>query len=178
MGGGRAGGLPGVATHAYRDSGRPGDGVCAELAAAAPALLTLGGTMQYLANWVHIAGEDWRDRVAGWFDRQDWLAATDLPALLGTRFRVVPGVVLKQEASLADGGWSVDRQRLEMTTGLHWIEEIDPLIVALAGGCDGQVPLREQIALLAAAHDAPAELLGPALAGMVRHLVERGILVP
>ena len=37
------------------------------LAAAAPGLLAEGGTMQYLANWVHAAGEDWGDRVAGWF---------------------------------------------------------------------------------------------------------------
>src|SRR5256885_3255076 len=57
---------PGTATHTYRDSGRAGDAVCAELAAAAPALLTEGGTMQYLANWLHVAGEDWTARVAGW----------------------------------------------------------------------------------------------------------------
>lgn len=259
---------PGRATHTYRDSGRPGDGVCAELAAAAPALLEPGGTLQYLANWVHVAGEDWRDRVAAWFagtgcdlwviqrevthpldyvrlwladaaeghdpqraaawlewfdhhkieavgfglisarradrddpivvceelyqshddplggevaswfDRQAWLASTPLSSLLATRFRVAPGVVLKQEASFAAGGWNVDRQMLELTTGLHWIEEIDPLIVSLVGGCDGTVPLRDQIALLAAAHDAPVDLLGAALAGMVRHLVERGILEP
>lgn len=259
---------PGLTTHTYRDSGRPGDGVCAELASAAPSLLNPGGTMQFLANWVHVAGESWEDRVAGWFagtgcdvwviqrevthpldyvrlwladaaeghdphraaawlewfdqhkieavgfglvtarragredpivvceelrqshdeplgaevagwfDRQDWLASTDIASLLATRFTVAPGVRLKQEAVLGDGGWAVERQLLEMSTGLRWIEEIDPLIVALVGGCDGQVPLRDQIALLAAAHDAPAELLGPAAAGMVRHLVERGILVP
>jgi methylase of polypeptide subunit release factors len=259
---------PGVTTHTYRDSGRPGDGICAELAAAAPGLLTPGGTLQYLANWVHVAGESWADRVAGWFadtgcdlwviqrevthpldyvrlwladaaeghdphraaawlewfdqhkieavgfglitarlagrddpivvceemrqshddplggevaawfDRQEWLASTDLATLLTTRFRIAPDVILKQEATYAGGGWAVDRQMLELTAGLHWIEEIDPLIVSLVGGCDGQVPLRDQIAILAAAHEAPAELLGPALAGMVRHLVERGMLLP
>ena len=58
---------PGTTTHVYRDSGRVGDAIGAELAAAAPDLLTEGGTMQYLANWVHVAGEDWDERVAGWF---------------------------------------------------------------------------------------------------------------
>ncbi len=58
---------PGVATHTYRDSGRAGDGVCAELAATAPAVLAEGGTLQFLANWMHVEGEDWEDRVAGWF---------------------------------------------------------------------------------------------------------------
>jgi methylase of polypeptide subunit release factors len=57
---------PGSTRYTYRDSGRAGDGVCAELAAAAPSLLSEGGTLQYLANWLQVAGEDWHDRVAGW----------------------------------------------------------------------------------------------------------------
>ncbi|NUT31926.1 MAG: methyltransferase [Hamadaea sp.] len=259
---------PGVTTHTYRDSGRPGDGVCAELAAAASRILTPGGTLQYLANWVHVAGEDWQDRVTGWFagtgcdlwvvqrevtepldyvrlwlydaaeghdprraaawldwfdrhkieavgfglvtarlngradptvvceearqqldqpvgeqvgawfDRQAWLAATDLDGLLATAFHTAPDLRLRQEASHSAAGWAVDRQVLELTTGMHWAEEIDPLIVSLVGGCDGETPLRELVGLLAAAHEAPAELLAPALAGMVRHLVERGMLLP
>jgi methylase of polypeptide subunit release factors len=57
---------PGSARYTYRDSGRPGDAICAELAGSAGDLLTEGGTMQFLANWVHVAGEDWHERVAGW----------------------------------------------------------------------------------------------------------------
>jgi hypothetical protein len=224
--------------------------------------------MQYLANWVHVAGEDWRERVAGWFagsgcdlwviqrevtdpldyvrlwladaaegndphraaawltwfeqhkieaigfgivtarlsgrddpivvcedlrqrhdeplgdeiaawfDRQERLAETDIAALLSTRFRAADGLILKQEASWSTDGWVVDRQLLELTTGLRWIEEIDPLIVSLVAGCDGNTTLRDQVALLAAAHEAPAELLGASLVGVVRHLVTRGILLP
>ncbi|MDR7349670.1 methylase of polypeptide subunit release factors [Glycomyces algeriensis] len=51
----------------YRDGGREGDGLAAELAAAAADLLNPGGTMQFLANWLHVAGEDWAERVTGWF---------------------------------------------------------------------------------------------------------------
>jgi methylase of polypeptide subunit release factors len=57
---------PGTTRYTYRDSGRPGDAICAELAGAAGSLLTEGGTMQFLANWVHVDGEDWTQRVAGW----------------------------------------------------------------------------------------------------------------
>lgn len=57
---------PGTTRYTYRDSGRAGDVICAELAAAAPDLLTEDGTLQFLANWLHVAGEDWQDRVAGW----------------------------------------------------------------------------------------------------------------
>ncbi|MEU6249874.1 methyltransferase [Glycomyces sp. NPDC047010] len=51
----------------YRDGGREADGIAAELAAASVDLLNPGGTMQFLANWLHRKGEDWSERVAGWF---------------------------------------------------------------------------------------------------------------
>jgi hypothetical protein len=57
---------PGASRYAYRDSGRAGDALCAELATAAPAVLTDGGVLQYLANWLHVTGEDWHERVAAW----------------------------------------------------------------------------------------------------------------
>jgi hypothetical protein len=259
---------PGVATHTYRDSGRAGDAVCAELAAAAPDLLTDGGVMQYLANWAHVAGEDWGDRVAGWFagtgldawviqrevadpmayvqlwladaaeradpqraagwldwfdahkveavgfglitlrksgqddpvvrvedlrqavqpplgdqiaawfDRQDWLRVRDEEALLAARYAAADGLQLRQEATRGAEGWAVDRQVLAMPHGLRWTEEVDPLVLALVGGCDGSVPLRDQLALLAAAHDVPEAELAEAAAPIVAHLVERGIIGP
>ena len=54
---------------------------------------------------------------------------------------------------MGDEGWAVDRQVLAMPHGLRWTEEIDPLVLALVGGADGRLPLRDQLALLAAAHD-------------------------
>jgi methylase of polypeptide subunit release factors len=257
---------PGTATHTYRDSGRAGDGVCAELAAIAPGLLTEGGTMQYLANWLHVGGEDWTERVAGWFagtgldawviqrettdpvsyvnlwlsdaseqrdprraaawldwfdahkveavgfglvtlrhsghddplvrvedlrqtvdgplgeqvtawfQRQDRLRERSAEALLAGRYRAADGLGLHQEATIGTEGWAVDRQLLVLPHGLRWTEEIDPLVLALVGGCDGSVPLRDQLAVLAAAHgvaeDALAEVAGP----IVAHLVERGFI--
>jgi len=65
---------PGAQRYDYRDSGRAGDAVCAELVAAAPGLLNPSGHMQFLANWLHVSGEEWEDRVAG------WLAGTGLDA--------------------------------------------------------------------------------------------------
>src|SRR5437763_1380735 len=87
---------PGTATHVYRDSGRPGDAVCADLAAAAPGLLTEGGTMQYLATWLHVAGEDWAARVAG------WVAGTGLDAWIIQREVTDP--VAYVQLWLADAG--------------------------------------------------------------------------
>jgi hypothetical protein len=71
---------PGTTTHTYRDSGRAGDAVGAELVAAAPRLLNPGGWLQLLANWLHRAGEPWTDRVAGWLpDRCDaWVVQREV----------------------------------------------------------------------------------------------------
>lgn len=259
---------PGTATHTYRDSGRVGDAVCAELAAAAPSLLTEGGVMQYLANWLHISGESWEERVAGWiagtgldawviqrevadpidyvnlwladasepadprrvndwldwfdankveavgfgvitlrrgghdnpivrieelrqqvepplgthiaawFERQDWLRARDAEALLAARYKAAEDLQLRQEASLGPDGWMVDRQVLALTRGLRWAEEVDPLVVSLVAGATGQLSLRDQLALLAAAHDVPEEELRQNAVPIISHLVERGIVTP
>jgi hypothetical protein len=53
-------------THTYRDGGQPLDALCAHLIGNAPRLLSPHGDLVLLANWVHLAAGDWRDRVAGW----------------------------------------------------------------------------------------------------------------
>jgi len=256
---------PGFATHTYRDSGRAGDGVSAELAAAAPELLNPGGTIQFLANWVHVTGEDWEDRVAGWFagtgmdvwaiqrevqdpldyvrlwladaseghDPQraaqwlDWFAHNDIVAvgfglisarrsdvdspsvvcedarqtfepplgdrvsewfdrrewlrhndLLAARYRLADGLQLRQEATMGEDGWAVDRQLLAIPQGMRWVEEIDPLILALVSGSSGVLPMRDQLSLLAQAHGVLGEELEKALMPVIDHLVERGMLIP
>ncbi|MET0741272.1 MAG: class I SAM-dependent methyltransferase [Candidatus Nanopelagicales bacterium] len=50
----------------YRDSGLPGDEVCRRLVGQASAHLSEGGWCQLLANWLHVDGQDWRERVASW----------------------------------------------------------------------------------------------------------------
>ncbi|MER7002662.1 methyltransferase [Dactylosporangium sp. NPDC000555] len=258
---------PGTTAHTYRDSGRPGDAVCAELVATAPGLLAAGGHMQFLANWLHVTGQDWRERVndwlagtgldawviqrevsdplayvnlwladasedpalqpalaaawldwfdaqrveavgfglitlraAGhddptvriedlrqgvegplgpligdWFDRQDFLRHRDL---LRARLVAAPGLRLRQEAGLGSEGWEVERQLLALPDGLRWVEEVDPVALALIGACDGSVTLGDQVDVLAAAHEVPPEVLADVAVPLVAHLVERGILLP
>jgi methylase of polypeptide subunit release factors len=261
---------PGSTAFTYRDSGRPGDAVSAELVDVAPRLLNPGGTMQFLANWLHVAGEDWEDRVAGWlagtgldawviqrevsdpaayvqlwladaavdaagqpaaatewldwfdaqkatgvgfgivtlrasghddptvrieelrqpvaapfavlidewFERQDWLRTQSFDGLLDARLRLAGDVRLRQEASREDGEWQVDRQLLALDGGARWVEEVDPLTLALVGGCDGNTPLGELLALLAAAHEIDARELAAEAVPIVAHLTERGLLLP
>jgi hypothetical protein len=263
---------PGTTRVTYRDSGRPGDAVCADLAAAAPAILAEGGTLQFLANWLHVAGQDWRERVAGWvgdgcdawilqrevtdpvdyvdlwlrdaaeaseagdpesdrarswldwfdankieavgfglvticrsgradpvvrveelrhpvagpagvwvaewFDRQDWLAQHRGPALLDARLARAAGLRLTQEAEYQGADWSVGRQLLTRPDGPRWTQEVDPVALALVSGADGQVALRDQIAVLAHAFDTPEPVLAAMAQPVVAYLVEHGMLVP
>ncbi len=50
----------------YRDGGMAGDDLCRTLVQRSADHLTEGGYCQLLANWEHVDGEDWRDRVTSW----------------------------------------------------------------------------------------------------------------
>ncbi|GHF62837.1 transferase [Streptomyces mashuensis] len=50
----------------YRDGGMAGDDLCRTLVGRAAAHLNDGGHCQLLANWEHVEGEDWRERLASW----------------------------------------------------------------------------------------------------------------
>ena len=52
----------------FRDSELPVDELCRMLVRSAPEHLADGGHCQLLASWAHVAGEDWRDRLRGWFE--------------------------------------------------------------------------------------------------------------
>ncbi len=53
----------------YRDGGMAGDDLCRTLVQRSAEHLTEGGYCQLLANWQHVEGEDWRERVMSWLPR-------------------------------------------------------------------------------------------------------------
>ncbi|TJZ42835.1 methyltransferase domain-containing protein [Streptomyces piniterrae] len=53
----------------YRDGGMGGDDLCRTLVQQAAAHLNDGGYCQLLANWQHVEGEEWTDRVRSWVPR-------------------------------------------------------------------------------------------------------------
>lgn len=53
----------------YRDGGMSGDDLCRTLVQEAGARLNGGGFAQFLANWQHVEGEDWQDRLRSWVPR-------------------------------------------------------------------------------------------------------------
>lgn len=64
----------------YREAGAD-DGFCADLVRQAARHLNPGGQAHFLANWLHVAGEDWRDRVGGWLGEtgcDGWVVQRDV----------------------------------------------------------------------------------------------------
>ncbi|MFE7276947.1 methyltransferase [Streptomyces sp. NPDC057623] len=53
----------------YRDGGMGGDDLCRSVVQGAGERLNEGGFAQFLANWQHVEGEDWQDRLRSWVPR-------------------------------------------------------------------------------------------------------------
>lgn len=53
----------------YRDGGMGGDDLCRTLVSEAGDRLSPGGYAQFLANWQHVEGEEWQDRLRSWVPR-------------------------------------------------------------------------------------------------------------
>ncbi|MGW8883193.1 DUF7059 domain-containing protein [Streptomyces sp. NPDC055749] len=53
----------------YRDGGMGGDDLCRTLVQQAGDRLNEGGYAQFLANWQHVEGEEWQDRLRTWVPR-------------------------------------------------------------------------------------------------------------
>ncbi len=105
----------GAQDYIYRDSGRAGDALCAELIAGLPDHLTDGGTAQLLANWMVRDGADWRDRVGG------WLAGTGLDAWVVQRELADP--ISYISLWLSDAGEDPDQVARRGSDWLDWFAE-------------------------------------------------------
>ncbi|MFE7118137.1 methyltransferase [Streptomyces sp. NPDC057654] len=79
----------------YRDGGMAGDDLCRTLVQRSADHLNDGGYCQLLANWQHVEGEDWRERISSWVPRgcDAWIVQ-----------REVQDVTQYAELWLRDGG--------------------------------------------------------------------------
>jgi len=93
----------GVPAYEYRDGGRSGDAVVADLVTGVGDVLAPGGVAQLLGNWEVRSGEAWHERVGRWLDRSGldgWVVQRELqdPAEYA-------------ETWIRDGGATPDRDR-------------------------------------------------------------------
>lgn len=65
----------------YRESGLPGDEFCRRLVTEVPGVLAENGRCQLLANWLHIEGTPWEERVGAWVEASGcdaWVVQRDV----------------------------------------------------------------------------------------------------
>lgn len=108
--------------YVYRDSGQGGDDALAALIHDLPAHLETGGVAQLLGSWLHVAGEDWPDRVRSWLPADigvdAWVLQREVadPALHVGTWQRDAGLDLASPAARAQAGawldW-LDRERVE-----------------------------------------------------------------
>ncbi len=66
--------------YVYRDSGMPADGFARAILKTGAERLNEGGVCQVICDWVHCAGQDWKERLSSWFADSGcdaWVIRTD-----------------------------------------------------------------------------------------------------
>lgn len=108
---------------AYREGTWTSDGLVERVVRAGPAHLNEGGTLQVLANWAHVEGHDWTERIDG------WLADTGCDAHVVQREVLDPNAYV--ELWLADAGLagSPDYRRRYV----EWLDYFEALGIEAVG---------------------------------------------
>ena len=103
----------GVPSYEYRDGGRVGDAIVAEVIAGAAVHLRAGGAAQLLGNWEYRTGEDGLDRIGGWIDAaglDGWVIEREVqdPALYAQTWIRDGGTRAGEESDRLEGAWLDD----------------------------------------------------------------------
>lgn len=116
------------------------------------------------------------NHVARLFAAQDYLATA--PELLDGRFELAPGAELEQRLAQRDAAWTVQETTLVATVGLRFRIGLDANAARIVAALRPDRPLRELLSGVAADIDADNDAVLRAGAGLVRRLLELGLLVP
>jgi SAM-dependent methyltransferase len=134
------------------------------------------------ANWVRAlelpAGQlsPAAEHVVRLFAAQDFLAAE--PALPESRFALAPGVGLEQKLLQHEGTWVVQETALVASQGLGFRIGLDTNSARIVTALRPDRALGEIFARVAGDVDAEADAVRRAGDGLVRRLLELGVLVP
>jgi methylase of polypeptide subunit release factors len=111
---------------AYRDAGLPGDDVCRLIVRSAGWHLEGGGWCQLLANWLHVRGQTWQDRVTSWLPEgvDAWVVQREVqdPAEYAALWLRDSGEHLAPDYAALFGDWLDAFEGLDAeAVGLGWV---------------------------------------------------------
>lgn len=119
------------------------------------------------------------DQVVMGFAARDFLESmTDDEALLQTAPRLCPDVRLVKQMMPHQGEWTAEAHQIHLSRGLAGKGEIDPYMERFLIGCDGVRTLESLVGEMASSLSVEPERVRPAVCGMVRRMMERGVLLP
>ena len=135
-------------------------------------------------NWVVIEevaetpSSPFGDTVLLRFAAREFLQAHSSDELMcAIKPKLSPHVRLESFFNQANGKWQPTGLTLRLTKGFPFFVDVQPLLADFLGRCDGSRTLAELCADLAAKLQKPVETVQPESYGMVRSLIERGLLV-
>jgi hypothetical protein len=109
----------------------------------------------------------------------DFLTAHhDDRALLEARVHCAPNVRWEQRSAKKAEKWVLVESRLQITEGLSYTAEVDPLVSEFVVHCNGNRRVRAYLQELATATKQDKNRLTPSFLNVVRRLIELGFLLP
>jgi methylase of polypeptide subunit release factors len=130
-----------------------------------------------IEEWPHPVEHPLGPVVSGAFERLDWLRAHAAPGeLLAARLCLVDGVIQEQRG--APGAEDPAEVMLSQNFGLRRRRRVDTAAAALAGACDGQLPVGVLIRAVAEVLEESVEALQDQWLPLIRDLVAEGFLTP
>jgi SAM-dependent methyltransferase len=150
----------------YLNGGMKADGFCERLAREAPAYLREGGHLQMLCNWVELAGEEWGDRLATWFEGSGcdvWVMRT------GT---TEPEAYARGWMNVGHVDGSTDPKRLQA-----WLDYYEQERIVSIGA--GLITMRRRTGNnWFRAFDGPVQVFGPAGDAIVERMHTLDVIAP
>jgi hypothetical protein len=140
---------------------------------------------QNAQNWFRVEREpaikkrDLGEDIALMFELQDYLDT--LPndeSLMNAVLRAAPELQLQIQYETSTEGWRAQSYQLQLTRALGFAAKADELTCVLVGKCNGTRAVRDILSELGSTSGLSADQLQSGSLRLIRHLIERGFLVP
>jgi len=137
------------------------------------------------ANWFRIdtqpetKSRDLGEDIIGAFELRDFLdTVQDDESLMRAVLRPADELHLAVEYKTSVHGWTAVSRQLQKKRGFGFTANTDELCSGFIGRCDGKRTVGELVKEVASISSLPEDRIAPGALHVIRHLIERGFLLP